>query len=70
MFFQIGDFLVGMLVGVLTALAVRVLMWPGIDMVIAMLIGMGIGMIIHFVIAFAVVATASLRSPSRATCAA
>jgi hypothetical protein len=54
MFFQIGDFLVGMLVGVLTALAVRVLMWPGIDMVIAMLIGMGIGMVIHFVIAFLV----------------
>jgi hypothetical protein len=53
MFFQIGDFLVGMLVGVLTALAVRVLMWPGIDMVIAMLIGMGVGMVIHFVIAFA-----------------
>ena len=52
-FFQIGDFLVGMLVGVLTALAVRVLMWPGVDMVIAMLIGMGVGMVIHFIIAFA-----------------
>jgi hypothetical protein len=54
MFFQIGDFLVGMLVGVLTALAVRAVMWPGIDMVIAMLVGMGLGMIIHFVVAFAV----------------
>ena len=54
MFFQIGDFLVGMAVGVLTALAVRAVMWPGIDMVIAMLIGMALGMIIHFVVAFAV----------------
>ena len=54
MFFQIGDFLVGMAVGVLTALAVRAVLWPGIDMVIAMLIGMGLGMIIHFVVAFAV----------------
>jgi hypothetical protein len=54
MFFQIGDFLVGMAVGVLTALAVRAAMWPGIDMVIAMLIGMGLGMIIHFVVAFTV----------------
>ena len=52
MLFQIGDFLAGMLVGVLTALAVRLLLWPGVDMVIAMLIGMAAGMLIHLVIGF------------------
>jgi hypothetical protein len=52
MIFQIGDYLAGILTGVLTALAVRLILWPGVDMVIAMLIGMGLGMIIHLVIGF------------------
>jgi hypothetical protein len=52
MIFQIGDYLAGMVVGVLTALAVRLILWPGVDMVIAMLIGMGVGMVIHTVFAF------------------
>ena len=52
MLFQIGDYAAGILTGVLTALAVRLILWPGVDMVIAMLIGMGVGMVIHLVIGF------------------
>src|SRR5437016_4430767 len=47
MFFALGDYLAGILVGVATALAVRWLVAPGLDMVIAMLIGAAIGTIIH-----------------------
>jgi hypothetical protein len=50
MLFTIGDCLAGMLIGVATALVVRALVWPGMDMVIAMLIGMAVGMVLHFVI--------------------
>jgi hypothetical protein len=50
MFFTVGDYLAGMLVGVATALGVRAAVWPGMDMVIAMLLGMAIGMIIHFIL--------------------
>jgi len=39
-----------MLIGALTALAVRAAVWPGMDMVIAMLLGMVIGMAIHTVL--------------------
>lgn len=52
MLFQIGDYLVGMLTGVLTALAVRLVLPMGTDMVIAMIVGMGLGMIIHLFIGF------------------
>jgi hypothetical protein len=50
MLFTIGDYLAGALVGVATALAVRLVIWPGADMVIAMMIGMGLGTIVHLVI--------------------
>jgi len=50
MLFTLGDYLAGMLVGAVTALGVRMLVKPGMDMVIAMLIGMGLGMVVHFVL--------------------
>jgi hypothetical protein len=50
MLFTIGDYAAGALIGAVTALAVRVLVYPGMDMVIAMLIGMGAGMILHLVL--------------------
>lgn len=53
MLFEIGDYLAGMLMGVATALAVRAIVWPGMDMVIAMLVGMAVGMVLHLVVGFA-----------------
>ncbi len=53
MYFVMGDYIAGMLVGVVTTLGVRAVVWPGMDMVIAMVIGMAIGMAIHIVLAFA-----------------
>jgi len=50
MLFSIGDYLAGMTVGVVTALAVRMVVWPGMDMVIAMIVGMTLGMLIHIVL--------------------
>jgi hypothetical protein len=50
MFFVIGDYLAGMTVGALTAVAVRVVVWPGMDMVVAMIVGMALGMLIHIVL--------------------
>jgi len=50
MLFTIGDYLAGMLVGAATALGVRIVIWPGMDMVIAMLVGMGLGMAVHIVL--------------------
>ena len=47
MLFVIGDYLAGASVGALTAAAVRALVWPGLDMVIAMLLGMAVGMVVH-----------------------
>ena len=47
MLFSIGDYLAGMTVGALTALGVRMVVWPGMDMVIAMIVGMALGMVIH-----------------------
>jgi len=47
MYFIIGDYVAGMLIGALTALSVRAVVWPGMDMVMAMLLGMAIGMVIH-----------------------
>ena len=50
MIFVFGDYLAGMLIGALTALVVRAIVWPGMDMVIAMLAGMGVGMVLHLVV--------------------
>src|SRR5712692_11545699 len=50
MVFVIGDYLAGMTVGALTALAVRGVVWPGMDMVVAMIVGMALGMVIHLIL--------------------
>jgi len=50
MFFLIGDYAAGALVGVITTLAVRAIVWPGMDMVIAMVLGMAAGMLVHLVV--------------------
>ena len=50
MIFTIGDYLAGMLVGAVTALSVRMVVWPGMDMVIAMLVGMALGMLVHLIL--------------------
>ena len=47
MLFSIGDYLAGILISVATTLAVRVLVWPGMDMVLAMLIGTAVGTVVH-----------------------
>jgi hypothetical protein len=53
MLFAIGDCLAGMLLGAVTALAVRGVVWPGMDMVVAMVLGMAVGMILHLVLGLA-----------------
>jgi hypothetical protein len=50
MLFAIGDYLAGILIGVVTTLAVRAIVWPGMDLVIAMLIGTSVGMVLHLVL--------------------
>jgi hypothetical protein len=50
MLFSIGDYVAGILIGIATTLAVRAVVWPGMDMVIAMLIGMAIGTIVPLII--------------------
>jgi len=50
MIFSIGDYLAGMLVGAVTALSVRMVVWPGMDMVIAMIVGMALGMLVHLIL--------------------
>jgi hypothetical protein len=52
MFFQIGDCLAGAVIGTATALIVRIIIAPGMDMVIAMLVGGGVGMIVSLLISF------------------
>lgn len=52
MLFAIGDYIAGMLVGVATALIVRAIVWPGMDMVIAVLLGMAAGMVLHLILGF------------------
>ena len=52
MLFDIGDYLAGAIVGAVTAAAVRMVVWPGMDMVIAMLIGTGLGMVVHVIVGF------------------
>jgi hypothetical protein len=49
--FAIGDHAAGMMVGSLTALSVRWIVWPGMDMVIAMLLGMVAGMVVPMMLA-------------------
>jgi len=46
-FFRLGDYVAGILTGILTALAVRLIVGPQWDMVVAMLVGMGVGMLVH-----------------------
>lgn len=48
--FAAGDYLGGALLGGTTAAAVRGLVGPETDMVLAMLYGMGVGMVLHLVI--------------------
>jgi len=50
LYFRIGDYLAGALTGVLTALAVRLIVGPHWDMVLAMLVGMAVGMIAHLIL--------------------
>ena len=50
MLFAIGDYIAGMLIGVATALIVRAIVWPGMDMVIAMLLGIAAGMVLHLIL--------------------
>ena len=45
--FTIGDYLVGAAIGVVTAMVVRLVISPGLDMVIAMLAGAAIGLVVH-----------------------
>ena len=52
MLFSIGDYVAGIVIGVVTTLAVRLIVWPGMDMVIAMLLGMAAGMVLHLIIGF------------------
>ena len=47
MYFVVGDYVAGMFIGAVTALGVRAVVWPGMDMVVAMLVGMVVGMVIH-----------------------
>lgn len=48
--FTIGDHLAGGAVGAVTAVGVRAVVSPQLDMVLAMLVGMAIGMIAHLVL--------------------
>lgn len=47
LYFRLGDYLAGALTGTLTALAVRMVVGPQWDMVLAMLAGMVGGMVVH-----------------------
>lgn len=47
LYFCVGDYLAGILTGLLTAFAVRAIVGPQWDMVLAMLVGMAAGMLIH-----------------------
>jgi hypothetical protein len=49
-YFRFGDYAAGALTGVLTALAVRGVVGPHWDMVLAMLVGMALGMIVHLLL--------------------
>jgi hypothetical protein len=47
LYFCVGDYLAGSLTGLLTAFAVRAVIGPQWDMVVAMFVGMAVGMVIH-----------------------
>jgi hypothetical protein len=51
--FQIGDYCGGAACGGLTAVAVRAVVTPEWDMVVAMLMGMVVGMVVHIVVGLA-----------------
>lgn len=48
--FRLGDYLAGALTGGLTALAVRLVVGPQWDMVVAMVVGTAVGMTIHLLL--------------------
>ncbi|MGD9897061.1 MAG: class I SAM-dependent methyltransferase [Candidatus Methylacidiphilaceae bacterium] len=48
--FPLGDYLAGVLTGTLVAGAIRGLVGPGFDMVLAMIVGMAVGMAIHLLL--------------------
>ncbi len=50
LYFRLGDYLAGALTGGLTALAVRMLVGPQWDMVVAMLVGTAAGMTVHLLL--------------------
>jgi hypothetical protein len=50
LYFRIGDYLAGALTGGITAVAVRMLVGPQWDMVVAMLVGMAAGMSVHLIL--------------------
>lgn len=50
MLFSIGDYFSGMMIGVATTAAVRCVVSPGMDMVLAMLIGMAAGTVAHVLV--------------------
>jgi hypothetical protein len=50
--FVIGDFAAGMIVGLLTAVGVRLTVWPEVNMVVGMFLGMVVGMAISMVPGF------------------
>lgn len=50
LYFRLGDYLAGVLTGLLTAFAVRMIVGPQWDMVVAMLVGMAAGMLIHLML--------------------
>lgn len=52
MLFALGDYCFGAVVGIVTTLAVRLLVEPGMDMVVAMLLGMAAGMVLHLILGF------------------
>jgi hypothetical protein len=52
MLYQIGDYLAGAVIGMATALIVRIIVWPGMDMVIAMLLGIGLGTIVSLLLGY------------------
>src|SRR5579859_1649805 len=54
MLFQIGDLFAGALVGAVTALVIRLIVSPGIDMLLAMLVGMGVGTIVSLLLGYVV----------------
>jgi len=50
--FQIGDYFAGAAIGAVTALVIRTVISPGMDMVLAMLVGMGVGMIVSLLMGY------------------